>query len=387
MIVGMNPHNHLIRQGKSPKDLWQCYYCKQSGTYDEMETKECSYAYPPCKYCGQTPLCAPDCKGMIALLGQPEIRVISDELEPPTLNRNPYTPKYRIRKNINGIPATFVDAMGWLVAHPSAELDTKRGPSNEVIAHLKLFSWSSSLTADCPPGADWFALREDAVLRLIQIAAVHFQPKRGLRRRNPDDRFRRRERDARSGGQENRARFLQERLRAGEITRDQLWVAAILGDEAAYSLILPPERSRVDPDIKREEWFRFTPAKQFKELVEGYQHLSHPIAPKELIFRRAMDSIRQQLVSVLRTEARHLENEAVSDQLIHFINRRAVALSGLSFTGFDVLPLNQIARILTAAHALSQPDGILSDKIRRHRLHRTFLAVQRVAIDAVYTTP
>lgn len=38
---------------------------------DEVEAVECSYNYPPCHYCGQTPECATDCPGIaLALSGK-----------------------------------------------------------------------------------------------------------------------------------------------------------------------------------------------------------------------------------------------------------------------------------------------------------------------------
>lgn len=59
-----NPHNYLERQGIPPVDKWKCTYCGVEGTFDEVEAIECSHVYPPCKYCGQTPICAPNCGGI-----------------------------------------------------------------------------------------------------------------------------------------------------------------------------------------------------------------------------------------------------------------------------------------------------------------------------------
>ena len=62
-----NPHNHL---SKGPDGEWTCQYCGVKGTVDELDDTECSHVYPPCPYCGQAPLCAPDCKGVgLALSG------------------------------------------------------------------------------------------------------------------------------------------------------------------------------------------------------------------------------------------------------------------------------------------------------------------------------
>lgn len=70
-----NPHNWLTNVGD---DLWECMYCKTQGSFDEMNEPDakaigieyvpCTYEYPPCDSCGQTPTCAPDCKGVVAAI-------------------------------------------------------------------------------------------------------------------------------------------------------------------------------------------------------------------------------------------------------------------------------------------------------------------------------
>jgi hypothetical protein len=54
----------------APERMWQCDYCHAVGTFEELEALECSYVYPPCEHCGQTPTCAQDCPGVLGLLGQ-----------------------------------------------------------------------------------------------------------------------------------------------------------------------------------------------------------------------------------------------------------------------------------------------------------------------------
>lgn len=66
----MNPHNSLKKTYKG-LDHWKCKYCGMEGTYAELNAVECPYEYPPCKYCGETPLCAPDCKGIVMALTDP----------------------------------------------------------------------------------------------------------------------------------------------------------------------------------------------------------------------------------------------------------------------------------------------------------------------------
>lgn len=70
MVNEKNPHNYLSRQGEPPLDKWKCEYCGIEGTFDEVEAIECSYKYPPCEYCGQTPICASDCKGVALALSE-----------------------------------------------------------------------------------------------------------------------------------------------------------------------------------------------------------------------------------------------------------------------------------------------------------------------------
>ena len=43
---------------------------------DEVQNVECTYVYPPCKHCGLSGECAVDCPGMMALLGDPKVRVV-----------------------------------------------------------------------------------------------------------------------------------------------------------------------------------------------------------------------------------------------------------------------------------------------------------------------
>lgn len=64
----MNPHNAIVRQGEPPLDKWKCRYCGAEGTYGHLLSVPCTYLYPACKTCGQTPLCAPDCEAMLHVL-------------------------------------------------------------------------------------------------------------------------------------------------------------------------------------------------------------------------------------------------------------------------------------------------------------------------------
>jgi len=63
----ITPHNYIIRQGSPPLDDWKCRYCDYQGTYDELEVVACTYEYPPCSYCGETPTCTPECVGGVVM--------------------------------------------------------------------------------------------------------------------------------------------------------------------------------------------------------------------------------------------------------------------------------------------------------------------------------
>lgn len=74
--VDHNPHNSLARQGPKGQDVpWKCTYCGAVGTLNDLRTGDppCTYEYPPCSYCGLTPICAWDCKGIGAIIVDPSV--------------------------------------------------------------------------------------------------------------------------------------------------------------------------------------------------------------------------------------------------------------------------------------------------------------------------
>lgn len=84
----MNPHGWLTAVDPIPpwperlteeyaaSKRWQCQYCPANGTWEELHQIECTYVYPPCSVCGQTPECAADCKFIGAILGNPAVHVV-----------------------------------------------------------------------------------------------------------------------------------------------------------------------------------------------------------------------------------------------------------------------------------------------------------------------
>ncbi len=84
----MNPHC-LLSRIVSPlepipdikKDLWICHWCGDAGSFDELESRNCGYEYPICPWCGQTPICAPDCVGCWLALSDPKIYIAGEKKE------------------------------------------------------------------------------------------------------------------------------------------------------------------------------------------------------------------------------------------------------------------------------------------------------------------
>lgn len=75
------PHMSLTRVGEPPEDAWQCSYCFQAGTWDEIREIACTFIHDePCPHCGNgMPYCAPDCSGIEAILGSPNVHVVGGE--------------------------------------------------------------------------------------------------------------------------------------------------------------------------------------------------------------------------------------------------------------------------------------------------------------------
>ena len=74
----MNPHMARVAIDPPrayPARRWRCQYCKQEGLWDELQAKECTYVYPPCKHCGGTPECTLTCPGMVAALARSDVHV------------------------------------------------------------------------------------------------------------------------------------------------------------------------------------------------------------------------------------------------------------------------------------------------------------------------
>lgn len=79
MALKLNPHG-ILKAIDPPRDhpprRFRCHYCEAVGLYDELQAVACTYVYPPCEFCGQTPECAADCAGIAAILGSPDVHVV-----------------------------------------------------------------------------------------------------------------------------------------------------------------------------------------------------------------------------------------------------------------------------------------------------------------------
>ena len=65
-VPTLNPH--LLMSRVSPKgdglNLFQCQGCKLVGTLEGLNNTVCTVPAKPCKSCGLTPICSPDCSSV-----------------------------------------------------------------------------------------------------------------------------------------------------------------------------------------------------------------------------------------------------------------------------------------------------------------------------------
>lgn len=77
-----NPHMWLTALDP-PRDFpprrWRCQYCNETGLMDDLRAIACSYVYPPCKDCGQTPECSLTCAGIARALGDPSVHIATGD--------------------------------------------------------------------------------------------------------------------------------------------------------------------------------------------------------------------------------------------------------------------------------------------------------------------
>lgn len=115
-----------------------------------------------------------------------------------------------------------------------------------------------------------------------------------------DEAYRKAERDAQSEDIQSRVRFLQFRLRAGELNDAQLWVAGLLGDVAAAQLMGINEKHT---------------AKSILDMLASWRLLSSN--EEWELFSAAMHAFRQRLAQILSDEAQQLWSQAaLEDQRV-----------------------------------------------------------------------
>lgn len=74
------PTNHGLLDRINPKGqkgVWRCRYCGDEGTIEQLEGT-CTYDYPACQWCGQTPECAEDCVGIRLAFSDPDIHIAGE---------------------------------------------------------------------------------------------------------------------------------------------------------------------------------------------------------------------------------------------------------------------------------------------------------------------
>lgn len=54
-----------------PGNQWQCEYCGQTGSLEQLRSTPCAHFYPQCDDCGGHPYCEPDCPGIAEILKDP----------------------------------------------------------------------------------------------------------------------------------------------------------------------------------------------------------------------------------------------------------------------------------------------------------------------------
>ena len=71
----INPHAGMeaVKDAKSKSVLWRCVECGTEAEYEELRSIPCPIISPPCLHCGQTPICAWDCKGIWSILRDPRV--------------------------------------------------------------------------------------------------------------------------------------------------------------------------------------------------------------------------------------------------------------------------------------------------------------------------
>jgi hypothetical protein len=68
-------HQNLI---ETDDNCWVCTFCKVKGTLDEVIKTPCNYEYPPCPFCGGTPVCVEGCAGVQMVLTHSGVRLLDD---------------------------------------------------------------------------------------------------------------------------------------------------------------------------------------------------------------------------------------------------------------------------------------------------------------------
>lgn len=73
-VVGVEHQNLIV----ADDNCWVCTFCKVKGTLEEVIKIPCTYEYPPCPFCGGTPVCVEGCAGVQMVLTHSGVRLLDD---------------------------------------------------------------------------------------------------------------------------------------------------------------------------------------------------------------------------------------------------------------------------------------------------------------------
>ena len=80
------PHLVLEPVGICGNRCWKCVYCGAEDEYYKVRAIGCTERKAACQWCGEKPLCAPDCVGIRMALSGDNVHVIGENPFPEAVN-------------------------------------------------------------------------------------------------------------------------------------------------------------------------------------------------------------------------------------------------------------------------------------------------------------
>jgi hypothetical protein len=130
---------------------------------------------------------------------------------------------------------------------------------------------------------------------------------------NPDDELRSLERLAATGDIQAQVKLVQERLRIGEITADQVYVAALFGEPMARNYFLSQPESMlavagIFPAVTDKEFGQFLTPTTLPEMFQRHQVLDRTRPQQAQFFWNAVRVVSQELSHTLAQDAINLDD-------------------------------------------------------------------------------